>query len=328
MSERSQVRVVRIQEIQSHPNADRLEIIPLDGYNVVVQKDLWKVGDLAAYVPEDFVVPQTDLFAFLGEKRIIKAQKLRGILSVGILVKAPENSNEGDDVTVLLGCEKYEPIPTQKLTGGQPISIPFVDVKFTDIENVRKYHRLLEPDEPVVITEKIHGSLLRVRFYDNQLFVGSKNEWKEEGSNAYWNAVNKYQLLQKLENFPNYIFYGEVYGWVQDLRYGHMPGQVDLTLFDVYDTLNWRWCDYSTLVELASQLEVPTVPLLYRGNWQGLQHHASLGSGESLLGGNIKEGFVVRPEIERWNEEIGRLILKYHSDDYLLRKKGRNAGTV
>jgi hypothetical protein len=38
--------------------------------------------------------------------------------------------------------------------------------------------------------------------------------------------------------------------------------------------------------------------------------------------GNIREGFVVRPLKERFDGEIGRVILKYIGESYLLRKGG------
>ena len=60
--------IVRINDIKPHLNADMLELInPLGGYQVVVRKGEFKVGDLAVYVYPDSVVPQTEPFKFIWE---------------------------------------------------------------------------------------------------------------------------------------------------------------------------------------------------------------------------------------------------------------------
>jgi hypothetical protein len=65
MPEHHKVKVISIGEIQVHPNADTLGIVFVGGYQCVVKKDNYKVGDLAIYLPPDSVVPQTKPFEFL-----------------------------------------------------------------------------------------------------------------------------------------------------------------------------------------------------------------------------------------------------------------------
>lgn len=48
-----------------------------------------------------------------------------------------------------------------------------------------------------------------------------------------------------------------------------------------------------------------------------MAYHAS---GSSLIASNIREGFVLRPVKERWDEKVDRVILKLVSDDFHLRK--------
>jgi hypothetical protein len=43
------VNVVRIEEILPHSNADTLGIVFIGGYQCVIKKDAYKVGDLALY---------------------------------------------------------------------------------------------------------------------------------------------------------------------------------------------------------------------------------------------------------------------------------------
>jgi intein/homing endonuclease len=51
------VEVVKIKEINSHPNADRLELATVKGWQVVVQKDLYQQGDKVIYIPIDSILP-------------------------------------------------------------------------------------------------------------------------------------------------------------------------------------------------------------------------------------------------------------------------------
>lgn len=110
-----QVNVIRISEIRVHPNADKLEIVPIEGYQAVVGKGQFKVGDLAYYVPPDSVVPDRPEFAFLWgnaafeggtpeRKRRIGAKKLRGEWSEGVLMPCIEAYRD-----TLNGRDFYKP---------------------------------------------------------------------------------------------------------------------------------------------------------------------------------------------------------------------------
>jgi len=63
--EHHKAKVVRIDEILKHPNADTLGLVKIEGYQVVVKLSDWKVGDLGVFLPPDSVVPQTEPFAFI-----------------------------------------------------------------------------------------------------------------------------------------------------------------------------------------------------------------------------------------------------------------------
>ena len=62
------IPVVRIEEILPHPNADRLELIIVGGFQVVAGKGQFKIGDLAYYVPPDSVLPERSVYSFVWEK--------------------------------------------------------------------------------------------------------------------------------------------------------------------------------------------------------------------------------------------------------------------
>ena len=51
------VPLTTIKEIKSHPNADRLDIAVVYGFEVVIGKDGYKVGDKVLYIPIDSIIP-------------------------------------------------------------------------------------------------------------------------------------------------------------------------------------------------------------------------------------------------------------------------------
>src|SRR3990170_4514689 len=95
--------------LEAHPNADALSIVRVhSAYTVVVRTQDWVGVDKGVYIVPDSVVPDSEGFSFLNGKRRIKVKRLRGIISQGLLVPAPEGSNIGDDVSELIGISHYE----------------------------------------------------------------------------------------------------------------------------------------------------------------------------------------------------------------------------
>lgn len=334
------IEVVRVDQIEPHPHADRLEIIRVWGWQCIVRRGDFTRGQLAVYIPPDFTVPVTHpSFGFLGkkegqERHRVKVIKLRGVVSQGLLVPIPEGGFElrvGDDVSEWLDIRRYEPpIKTGSLIGSQPrvetsggpsgLYCP----KF-DIESFQRYPTLFKIGEPVIITEKIHGANARyvyARDTDGQyrMFCGSRtNWWKESADNLWWRALNAHLSIKEwCKQFPDYTIYGEVFGQVQSLRYGSKPGEVFFAAFAVLDPAG-RWMD---IADLASPClyGLPWVPILYRGPFYShLLPEYSEGLSTWPGANHIREGCVVQPQWERTDLRIGRLILKYVSNTYLER---------
>ncbi|MCC5661580.1 hypothetical protein LC608_32465 [Nostoc sp. XA010] len=60
------VEVVKINSINPHPNADRLDIVSIENmaYQVIIAKGKLHTGDLAFYFPIDSVIPEKFLDEF------------------------------------------------------------------------------------------------------------------------------------------------------------------------------------------------------------------------------------------------------------------------
>lgn len=336
MSSEHDVRVIRVGAITRHDNADTLSITEADGRPVIFRTGEYQEGDPAIYVPIDSLVPVADpRFAFLADKARpdgfarIKAMRLRGVFSMGLLAKPDDGMAEGDEVSAALGIEVYEADasrrghgPGGQFTSGDTVPGPDHLVPCYDIESARKYRRILVDGEEIVLTEKVHGANARFIYYDGRLHVGSRNRWQAEGKGMWWALAEKHGLAEKLARYPGIAVFGEAYGQVQDLKYGANDHR--LVLFDALDTGARRYLDYADFVALAEVLDVPTAPLLYRGPWSDAlwPNLAKIAEGPTVIGGGVhtREGWVLRPVVERFDVRLGRVCMKFVGEGYLTRK--------
>jgi len=169
----------------------------------------------------------------------------------------------------------------------------------------------------------VHNCNGRFSYNDGQLWVGSHtNTKKDDGKNGWWRVANEMKMEERLKSHPGIIFYGEVYGQVQKgFDYGIRRGMFDFILFDAFSLADNKYLDEDQFLALANSVDLKVVPTLYRGPWLGLEAHEALADGPNNLNGkHIREGFVVKPTIERWNPEVGRVILKLHGQEWLLKK--------
>jgi len=315
------VEVVTVGKILPHPNADRLEIINVRDYPVIIGKGEFQEGDKAIYVPVTAIVPTQDpRFAFLGDHPRIKAKKLRGVYSQGLLVQADQDMRVGENVQERLGITRWEPEERFE-TGGEvergPHEIPF----YTDIEGLRRYPDVLVPGELVVITEKIHGCNAAFSWYQDRLWVRSRRQFKREDSNnLWWKVVDRYGLRERLQTLPGIVFFGEVFGQVQNLKYGAGKNDLYLRLFDAYSIRLGRYYDYDEFVDLADYLKIERVPELFMGEWDPSLKSLAEGNTTIPRADHIREGFVVRPRKERYDSQVGRVVLKLIGEGYHLRK--------
>jgi len=321
MNSTHRVEVVPVH-LEPHPNADTLSVVRVfDGYTVCVRTADWAGRELGAYIPPDSVVPDTPEFAFLDGHRRIKVRRLRGIISMGLLVAAPEGSAIGDDVAELMGVTHYDP-PMPISTGGEAIKPPPGYRPSFDVDSLRRYAGVFIPGETVFVSEKIHGANGRFTYLeDGGFFCGSRTEWKQESAdNVWWRALRETQGLQDfLTAHPGATVYGEVYGQVQDLRYGTKRGEVRFAAFDIL--VGSQWLDPKAARDLSQPSGLPWVPTIAEAVPFELDRILELAEGPSLVPGadHVREGCVVKPVQERSDPTVGRVCLKVVGNGYMER---------
>lgn len=383
------VPVVLIDAIEPIDGADFIELVKIGEYRTVIRKGLFKENDKVVYIPEASLVPD-NIIESLGltgklsgsAKNRVKAIKLKSTLSQGLIMSAKDEWNVGDDVQEELGIFKWEP-PIPETLNGKVCSANQEYTMVYDIENFKYFPDLIEQDEPVVISEKLHGSccfmtllseniLFEKEIFDTividpggydevsgvrtypiteklvkgveriDYFAASKGLSKlglvfdvySNRDNAYIKAATKYDVFKKMKNsvlikkhMDSYkeskgkdcVFHllGEVYGCnIQDLGYS-VPGTED-AMFRVFDAFvglrsGGRFLNDDELEELLLELDLPRVPVLYKGPFSKEKLY-ELTEGKEMVSGknlHIREGVVVRPLVERTSKESVHLSKKF-----------------
>lgn len=351
------VHLVQIGKFGNHPNADSLDITQIYGQNVIFKRGTYKEGDLAVFLPPDTCMPMDPEHPLLKDNPHLKpghrvdAVRLRGIFSNGFTVPAhvlftEEELKEipvGTHVAERIGVTKYEDQGDKLSTFGENERDPGYMPTYTDIEGWPKFRKqgIIADGEEVVLTEKIHGANARFCFRDGRLWVGSRTGVKAQyvradgtEGNLWWKVAKDIGLEEKFKTllasgYPDTgtVIYGEVYGQVQDLKYGVNSG-AQLRVFDSYDPYAGCYNDWDVTKGIAHVMGLDLVPELYRGPWK--EELEELRNGPSVLyPGHTREGFVVKPVKERYQQLVpgqrhaftGRVIFKYVGEDYKLRKK-------
>ncbi len=160
-------------------NADRIELASIDGWQCIVKKGEYKVGDLCVYFEIDSLLPTQDRYAFLthckrdygiGIRYRIKTMKMRGVVSQGLALPLsifPEllSAAPGDDVTELLDIHKHgeygaTAVNTESKTNGRfPSFIPKTEQE--RIQNLPHYYEEYK-DSEWEETLKLDGSSMTV----------------------------------------------------------------------------------------------------------------------------------------------------------------------
>jgi RNA ligase (TIGR02306 family) len=340
------VEVCEILEIKPHDNADALELATVQGWQMCVKKGVHQVGDAIVYFEQGTVLKQEvaarlNVSTYLSEKTDINGDrvlvvhriKLRGEPSFGLLILPEPGMQLGDDVADFYEAVKYHP-PVKSTAGDSAIEDPLFP-KYTNLENMRSYPNLLEIGEPVIVTEKIHGTNCRVGFVwhsdDEQpiMMAGSRTLRRKEPEDPLMMVVNTYWFPHTLPGVKNLladlqanghkqaILYGEVYGQgIQAYTYG--TKKIGFRAFDL--TIDGKYVNYDLFKSLCDRHQIEQVPLVYAGNFS-LDIIKGFSDGDSLIGGTHgREGVVVKPIVERNHPKSGRVILKYIGDRYLFGK--------
>lgn len=321
--------VVEVGEMTKHPNGDMLSLSTVaGGFTVVMNTAQWeetfsKQGNrLAAYIyPEGVIGSKLPQFDFLGERekdRVVKAKKIRGIISYGLLTHLPEGDfKPGDCVDEIFQISHYEP-PEGENTGVDAAAPKGITVPKYDVDAIKKMTYLFE-GEQIVATEKIHGQNFKAVFKDDQIYIGSRNRWVEDDNqNDFSQTFRQHPGIEDfIRDNPGTVIYGESYGKIKGFDYGIKQGRSGNTPnfgFVAFDILrNDGWVDYHEFADLMEKYNILTPPVLYEGVFD-IDKLTEIVETDSRLSwfhsgkktNHIMEGAVIRTVTEKFDMRHGR----------------------
>lgn len=342
--------VVKIGKIEKLSNSDTLSITTVQETPVIIKTGMFQTGDLAIYIPEDSVLPM-DRAPFIGviktdkPKHRLRAVRLRGTYSEGLLISLNGlQREEGCDMAPELGVTHYvEPEPVVSILGTVKSNqeSPLRWVPQFEVEALLKNRESIPEGTLVEVTEKVHGSAFKA-VYDDRLHVSSHNVWRrpvyKEGKFkqfvnklfktelfkltptndcVWWTAAKDNKLAEKLKDFKRYVIYGEIYGKVQDLKYG-IPNGVKLVVYAIFNANTRDWENPHAVRDICSLLELDYVPVLYSGRYVKEVVDPMRSGASTLHSQTIREGIVIKP----LNNNGRNISLKFVSEEYKTRKNG------
>ena len=234
-----------INEITPIEGADRIELAKVQGWQSVVQRGQYSVGDRIVFIPIDTVLQPSVWNSHLHDKEDptkpirVRSVKLRGVYSQGLIfplsIITPEMNV--DELAQELGVIKYEkPIPAH-LSGEVFGDFPTHLVSKTDEDNLKSNIEVLEElrqADSMQATLKMDGtSATYIKETNGNFRVCSRNlELRDTESNVHWQMARKYDIWNNLNS--GYAIQGEIAGpGIQ----GNPAGLSEVTLF-IFNVIN------------------------------------------------------------------------------------------
>jgi RNA ligase (TIGR02306 family) len=340
---RKMASIRKIDDIRPIDGADAIECAVVGGWNVVVKKGDFAVGDLAVFVEIDGWVP-TELAPFLskgkepreyegvrGER--LRTVKLRGQLSQGLLISlteinkffnVPPHFSEDDDVSEVLNIKKWEmQVPAQlagQVKGNFPTEIPKTDQERAQ-NLVKEIAGAAERGAEFEVTEKLEGSSMTVYRIRGEFGVCSRNlDLKRDEHNTFWKVAIEEDIDAKMmavDPYWDFAIQGELIGpGIQGNIY--KLSKPEFRVFDIYNIQTGQYMTPSARRNFIAGMGLKHVPVLH----ESLDLHGA--SVDSLLA--FAEGAsVLNDKQERegivFKEVNGGMTFKIISNVYLIGEK-------
>ena len=340
MSERKLATIRKIDNIIPIKDADAIECGVIGGWNVVVKKGEFQIGELAVYFEIDSWMPK-ELAPFLFEGKEfegvegarLRTKKLRGVISQGLLLPMSilnvaaeselfDNDFEvGTDVTDVLGIKKWDKPLSPQLAGLAKGNFPSFIPK-TDQERVQNLSKEIEEMQGEVFeaTLKLDGSSITI--YSNKEGeewvdgVCSRNLDLKEGDSAFWIIAKQEKIHEKIRSTGRSLaIQGEMLNTNIQGNWEKVE-KLCMFVYDIYDIDAKKYLLPDERISLCREFSIPHVPV-FNSNFildKSITELLELADGEGMNKGVKREGLVFKHETSDFS-------FKVISNSYLLKNK-------
>lgn len=206
--ERKLASIRRISDIQEIPGADLIELALVDGWKVVVAKDVGhKVGDLVVYCEIDSFLPIKEEFEFLRKSSYkkmgdqegfrLRTVKLRGQVSQGLILPISVFGAYGYRMSEDLLNENPALEPNKSVISPSEMIELVVGNDVTEVLGIVKY----EPPIPAELAGKVKGLFPSfIRKTDEERIQNLASEYEEMKKHTYYET-------EKLDGSSATFFY-------------------------------------------------------------------------------------------------------------------------
>ena len=248
MDSNFRVPLTKVLKVENHPNADRLDVVTVYGFQVIAGKGLYKVNDIVVYCPIDSIIDyELEKILFPPNSKIklthnrVRQIKIRGLASQGMLIPPgllKQHVKLEEDCSEQLKITKYEPpakgpaMTASKNPGGRNRTYENkLFHKYNGLTALKWVPSIFEGQE-VVIQEKLHGTNARagiVPYEANSLlkkflkFIGLAPKYEK----CY--GSNNVEISAKNKATRNNYYSEDIYGTTfnkMDVFSKLKPGQI------------------------------------------------------------------------------------------------------
>jgi RNA ligase (TIGR02306 family) len=338
--ERKLASIQKITEILPIEGADKIVCVKILGWQCVALKTEFSVNDKCVFFEIDSVLPiasWNDHLRKEADKKLrVRTIRLRGQLSQGLAMPLsilPQGEYEiGQDVTNIVGVEKYEPVVPAHLSGMVKGNFPSFLHKTDEVRLQSEPNVLVEAMNKGLVlvgTLKMDGTSFTAYRRDDEFGVCSRNlNLKETEDNAHWKMARKLKLEEILRGEDrNLCIQGEMVGpGIQANRLGLK--EIELYLFNLYDIDSGKYLSYNELTNFAAKHNLKVVPTVANNYDFGtgvittVARMLEVASELNYDNGTPAEGIVWRPLYETYSDVLkGRMSWKTISNRYLEKYK-------
>ena len=331
---RKLVTIRKINNILNIANSDFIALAIIDGWQVIIKKTEFKVGDSCLFFEIDSFIPAEDKrFEFLQKTTKfngfdgyrLRSIKLRGVISQGLalpLSMFPEIQDYSlDDYSEILKVVKYDNTVAERkggliagnTEGKFPSFIPKTEQE--RIQNLTSYFETME-NELFEETLKLDGSSMtcykipKITFLDKiKKFFGISTKGYKFGvcsrnleikrpnggrKSDFWEATIKYKIEEKLP--VGYAVQGELIGPKIQANYEKVH-DLEYYVFDVFDIEKGKYLLPAKRREFCALHNIPHVPVIHTSLYPcnlTLEELLKHVEGESMNAGTISEGRVYK----------------------------------
>jgi RNA ligase (TIGR02306 family) len=332
-----------VSDLRPIPEADKIVVAKVLGWECVALKEEFNVGDFGVYFEIDSILPVEPWTDFL-RKGSDKPFRLRTIrlkkqLSQGLMLPIskvpwkihPDRMEVGADMTVLLNVTKYEPIIPAELSGKVKGNFPSFLHRTDEVRLQSEPEVLTEAINKRLVlvgTVKMDGTSFTAYLRDGEFGVCSRNlNLIETAENAHWKMARKLKLEEALKSENrNLCVQGELCGGsIQGNRAGLKD--IELHVFNLYDIDTGKYLNHGELREFCQKHGLTMVKTVGHNDFSSggtttLERLLELSNNLNYDNGLPAEGIVWRPLVETYSDVLkGRSSFKVISNRYIEKYK-------